>query len=137
MELDTGRRMVWSLTEMTGGPLPPYLLEIVMKDGRNFYVHSGGARNDDTNSVIINVWDLRAVDAGAELEIKKIIQNPKGWEAYREKQPADLHPALSVGKLKCILEDIRYVVEWWSREWDVEKFFPKESTHKMGFRTAR
>lgn len=43
MERDYGRCMVWFLSDMTGGPLPPYLLEIVMRDGRRFYVHSGNS----------------------------------------------------------------------------------------------
>jgi len=135
MELDYGRGMVWSLSEMTGGPLPPYLLEMVMKDGRSFYVHSGNSREEESHSVVINVWDLRAVDSSAETEIKKIVDEPEVWNELQSKQPHDLHPLLSIGRLRCTLDDILYVVEWWTRVWGVEKFFPKETKSQMGFTT--
>ncbi len=133
MELDNGRRMVWSLSEMTGGPLPPYLLEIVMRDGRSFYVHSGNSRFEESLSVIVNIWDLRAVDSKTEIEIKHLLDNPKNWNVGISEKPSNLHPSLSIGRLRCVLDDIMYVVEWWSRTWNIEKFFPKEANHQMGF----
>lgn len=133
MELDYGQWMVWFLSEMTGGPLPPYLLEIVMRDGRSFYVHSGNSRDEETWSVVVNIWDLRAVDNQAEAEIKKILDEPKLWDKVSKGQPWDLRPALSIGRLRCKLEDITYVVEWWTRIWEIDKFFPKEVKKHMGF----
>lgn len=137
MEVDFGRWMVWNLSEMTGGPLPPYLLEIVMRDGRSFYVHSGNSRDEESNSVVVNVWDLRAVDKNAEAEIKKILDQPKVWDNVQSKQPSDLYPSLSIGRLRCALDDILYVVEWWTRYWGMEKFFPEETVQKMGFKTPQ
>jgi len=133
MELDFGRHMVWSLSEMTGGPLPPYLLEIVMTDGRSFYVHSGNSRDEETWSVIVNVWDFRSVDEQAKIEIMKKLNEPKLWNVAIKGEPSDLHPNLSIGRLRCKLDDIAYVVEWWTRIWDIDKFFPKDVTKKMGF----
>ena len=133
MRLDYGRWMVWFLSEMTGGPLPPYLLEIVMRDGRSFYVHSGNSRDEESHSVVVNVWDLRAVDPSTEIEIKRLLDKPKVWNEASSKEPSNLHPSLSVGRLRCTLDDIMYVVEWWSRLWDFEKFIPKETARQMGF----
>jgi len=134
MELDYGRWMIWFLSEMTGGPLPPYLLEIVMRDGRSFYVHSGNSRNEESWSVVVNVWDLRAIDEQAEIEIKKKISELKLWTDAIKGEPSDLHPKLSIGRLRCKLEDIAYVVEWWTRNWEIDKYFPNDGTKKMGFR---
>ena len=133
MELDYGRWMVWFLLEMTGGPLPPYLLEIVMKDGRSYYVHSGNSRDEETWSVIVNVWDLRAIDSQAEAEIKMKLDKPKLKDEIDEGQPWDLHPDLSIGRLRCKLDDIAYVIEWWTRTWGIDKYFPKEEKKLMGF----
>jgi hypothetical protein len=133
MQLDYGRWMIWFLSEMTGGPIPPYLLEIVMRDGRGFYVYSGNSRDEKTHSVVVNVWDLRAVDPITEIEIKRLLDDPKVWDQANSKQPWDLHPSLNVGRLRCTLDDIMYVVEWWSRLWEAEKFFPNETARQMGF----
>jgi hypothetical protein len=133
MELDYGRWMVWFLSEITGGPLPPYLLEIVMRNGRSFYVHSGNSRDEESGSVVVNVWDLRAVDPQTEAEIKTKLDEPKLWDEASKGQPWDLHPTLSIGRLRCKLDDIAYVVEWWTRTWEIDKFFPKEVRKQMGF----
>jgi len=133
MELDYGRFLVWALSDMTGGTLPPYLLEIVLKDGRSFYVHSGNSRDEETRSVVVNVWDLRAVDPSAEAEIKKSLDQPKVWNEVKLKEAWDLHPLLSIGRLRCTLDDILYVVEWLNRYWSLENFLPKEIVRKMGF----
>jgi len=133
MELDYGRQMVWLLSEMTGGPLPPYLLEIVMRDGRSFYVHSGNSRDEKTWSIVVNVWDLRAVGDQAEAEIKEKLNQPKVWDKAVKGKPSDFHPDLNIGRLRCKLDDIAYVVEWWTGIWEIDKFFPKEAKKKMGF----
>lgn len=133
MDLDYGRWMVWFLSEMTGGPIPPYLLEIVMRDGRSFYVHSGNSRDEETQSVIVNVWDLRAVGPDEETEIKTSLDSPAFWDEVKAKEPWDLHPSLSIGRLKCKLDDISYVVEWWTRLWNLQDLFPKEKVKAMGF----
>ena len=133
MDLDYGRWMVWFLSEMTGGPLPPYLLEIVMRDGSSFYVHSGNSRDDQSESVVVNVWDLRAVSDSDEAEIKNSLDTPGTWNKVRAKQPWDLHKSLSVGRLRCKLDDVLYVVEWWSRVWSWEQALGKQKVPAMGF----
>ena len=132
VELDYGRQMIWLLSEMTGPPIPPYLLEIVMKDGRIFYVNSGKGRDESSQSVVVNVWDLRTVNSATEAEIMELLDEPNIEKKLVPDQPWLLHPSLSIGRLRCKLDDIMYVVEWWTRYWNNEKFFPKETVHKMG-----
>ena len=130
MELDYGRFMVWSLSEMTGGPFPPFFLEIVMKDGRSFYVHSGNSRDEESKSVVVNIYDFRAMNDNDVQGLLKDIE--KIWVA--PKKPSELHPRLSHGLLRCKLDDIQYVVQWErGRTWDIEQQFPEKSRHKMGF----
>src|SRR6266511_3420179 len=99
MELDYGRWMVWFLSEMTGKPLPPYLLEIVMKDGRGFYVHSGNSRDEETQSVVVNIWDLRTVDSSTNAQILQLLDDPKAWNESDPSRPWLFHPSLSIGRL--------------------------------------
>ena len=53
--MDFSNNWIWSLFNMTGGPYPPYLLEIIMKSGRSFYVHSTNTRDEESKTMIINV----------------------------------------------------------------------------------
>ena len=133
MELDYGREMIWSLSEMTGGPLPPYLLEIVMKDGRSYYVYTGNSRDEKSQSVVVDIWDLRAVDSTDEAEILKLLDDPKAWNEADPNQPGSFHHSLSIGRLRCKLDDILYVVEWCSRIWNIENLFTTETGKKIGF----
>ena len=129
MELDYGRFMVWSLSEMTGGPFPPYFLEIVMKDGKSFYVHSGNSRNEESQSVVVNIYDFRAMSNDDVQDLLKTLEKLTAIP----KKLSELHPRLSYGLLRCKLDDILYVVQWErNRTWDIEQQFPEKSRRKMG-----
>lgn len=136
MALDFGKYMVWSLSQMKG-TLPPYLLEIIMKDGRSYFVHSGISNDEQTQSVMINIWDLRAVDDQTEAEIKAAlydtIVNTTEGEEINFDVPSDLHPQLSIGRLRCKLDDIAHVVEWLAEGLDIESSFPREIRKQMGY----
>jgi len=130
MELDYGRFMIWSLSELTGGPFPPYFQEIVMKDGQGFYVHSGNSRDEESKSVVVNIYDFRAMSNDDEQSLQKSLEKLTAIP----RKPSELHPMLSSGLLRCSLDDILYVVQWErSRIWDFEKQFPEETRRKMGF----
>jgi len=98
--------MIWLLSELTGPPLPPYLLEIVMKDGRSYYVNTGNSRDDESQSVSVNVWDLRPVDEAANAELLQLLDNQKAWNEADPNRPWLFHPSLSIGRLRCKLDDI-------------------------------
>jgi len=130
MELDYGIFMIWSLSEMTGGPFPPYFLEVVMKDGKSFYVHSGNSRDEESKSVVVNIYDFRAMSIDAEQSLQKSLE----LLTVIPKKPWELHPKLSSGLLRCSLDSILYVVQWErSRIWDFEQQFPEATRRKMGF----
>jgi hypothetical protein len=115
-ELDENQFIVWHLAGGHGA-IPPYQMQIVMKDGSSYFVHSGNGRNEETRSVCINVWDLRAIDGKAQAEILSKLSEHGEWEKVSSLQPYDLHQLLSVGRLRCNLDEISHTVEWWSRVW--------------------
>ncbi len=126
MNMDFGRDLIWSLCENKQGPFPPYLIEIIMKDGKSYYMHSGNSIDKETASMIINVWDFRAIHEAEEREIKINLDKPK------DKENTDymyLSQALSIGRLRCKFDDISYVIEWWTRFWTNE--FPTENRAKL------
>ncbi len=132
-ELDDSKWYAWYIADTYGPPLPPYQLEIVMKDGRSFFIHSGNGRNEETRSICINVWDIRALNSDTTKEIMEIISKPGAWQKVSSKQPYEIHPLLSIGRLRCSLDEIMYIVEWWSRAWIIEKVATNPEKHPIGF----
>jgi hypothetical protein len=128
---DYSRDFIWLLFDMEGFPLPPYLLEVVLIDGRSFYIHSPNQRDETSKSIILNVYDFRAIGDEEDIEIKSKLDAMGTWDPKVE--PRDLHLGLSAGRLRCNLEDIAYCVEWWTRYWTLEEFVPKEERRKLGF----
>lgn len=133
MEYDYGRFMIWSLTEMTGRPFPPYFLELVMKDGRSFYVHSGNSRDEKSGGLVVNVYDLRAMTT----EDEKLLQSKLEKLTSVPLKPSELHARLASGLLRCRLDDILYVVQWEKyRSGILEDQFAEASRKRMGFTSS-
>jgi len=132
VKLDYGRLLIWNLSELTGGAFPPYFLEIVMKDGRSHFVHSGNSRDEETQSVVVNIYDFRTM---GEKDIAELLTTVEEIKVI-PKKPSELHPQLSSGFLRCRLKDMLYVIQWErGRRWNFEQQFPEESRHKIGFST--
>ena len=109
------------------GIMPPFCVEVVMRDSNEFSLHSIYVKNDDTQSAILRIWDFRAFTE-EELEELKIRLNEikdRSELANEEK----IHPKLAVGNLHIRTEDIWYCVEWPDRLW------PEEERPSIGFNT--
>ena len=135
MQLGYGKSLIWLLFDMTGAALPPYLLEVVMKTGDRYYIHSPNVRDEERKSLVLNVYDFRAIDKVAEDEIKKQLDEDN-WDS--DTKPDDLHPLLATARLRCDLEDIAHCVEWLSRWWKLESLFPEMTEGRkrtLGFQT--
>jgi len=130
MERDYARAMIWSLTEMTGGPFPPTFLKIVMRDGAHYYVHSGNQRDVKSDSVAVNVYDFRAMSDEDNRELTQTLKTTTTIPS----DPSKLHPRLLAGILRCRLDDVLYVVQWERhRPPDLEQRFPRASKGNWGF----
>ena len=125
MELGYGKGLIWLLFDMTGPSLPPFLLEVIMKDGRSFYIHSPNVRDEDRKSMVLNVYDFRAIDPQANKEIIERLDDIPIWT--EENEPEALHPLLTIGRLRCDLDDILYCVEWLTRRWTLKDFLEADN----------
>jgi hypothetical protein len=133
-EDDFARDLIWLLFDMTGGPLPPYLLEVVLRDGRSFFLHSPNSRNPKTRAIILDVYDFRAIGPQEEVELKKKLDSPGSTNPGFKY--SDLHPLLSLGRLRCNLDDVAYCIEWFTRYWRLESMIPPEKKRALGFQTT-
>ena len=108
--IDYAKDFIKTLFYLTEGPpFPPYLLEITLKDGCSFYIYRANMYDEDSESLVLDVYDFRALSSEDELEIQHKL-NEIHWN--ENSSLYDLHPLLDYGHLRISLNEIRYVVEW-------------------------
>ncbi len=129
--MDYAKDLIWNLFESSSGPLPPYLLEIVMRDGRSFYIQSFETRDKKTKSIALKVYDVSLIEPEEEYEIKTRLDQTGHWS--ESSSVDDLHTLLKIGRLKCSLDEIAYCVEWFGRRSTLEDFLDKESADEVQF----
>ncbi|MDP3981338.1 MAG: hypothetical protein Q8Q33_08010 [Chlamydiota bacterium] len=113
---------LWNIT----GIMPPFCVEVILRDNTQYSLHSIYVRNDETDTAILCVWDFRTFNE-AELEDlkKKLNQTQDRSELANEER---LHPKLAVANLHIRNEDIWYCIEWQDRLW------PEEERPSIGFK---
>lgn len=111
---------------LVGQTLPPYLLEVVLRSGRSFYVKNTFRSNPDLDLVVVRIWDLRTVEPEALLNKLNDISNRGDWEDF-----AAIDPALDQANLWIRIKDIEGLVEWHERFWPVAA--PDQSSSQIGF----
>jgi hypothetical protein len=100
-------------------PIPPLCVEVVLKDGTRYYLHSIVACEDETRTFCARIWDLRAFDA---TEIEELKQKLNQVRERRDLAQAEaLHPKLDWANLHLHYDDIAYCVEWHDRIWPDHK----------------
>lgn len=129
MDLGYGKGLIWLLFDKDRFSLPPYLLEVVMKTGQSYYIHSPNVRDEELKSIVLNIYDFRAIDKDAEHQIRTKLDDIH-WG--KDNKPEDLHPLLTTARLRCDLNDISYCVEWLSRWWKMESLFPEITDERKG-----
>ena len=109
------------------GIVPPFVVELGLKNGRTFYLHSISSRDEQTKSMAIRIWDLRAF-AQQEIEhLKTKLSEVRSRKELQDEQ--QIHPKLDWALLYINLSNISYCIEWHDRMWP-------EDTHShpgMGF----
>lgn len=129
--MDYAKDLIWNFFESSSGPLPPYLLEIVMRDGRSFYVQSFESRDKKTGSITLIVYDVSLIEPEEEYEIKTRLDQTGHWS--ESSSVDDLHTMLKIGRLKSNLDEIAYCIEWLGRRSTLEDFLDKESAGEVQF----
>ena len=108
-----------------GGLVPPFCVEVVLRDTTRHYLHSVLQYDKESETGIIRVWDLRAFTA-TELEDLKRCLNEIGNRSGLS--PAErVHPKLDWANIYLHSDDVTYCIEWHDRLW------PQEERPKIGF----
>jgi len=109
----------------TDGQIPPFCVELVLRDGRQLHLHSIIAFEKETRTILARIWDLRALDAkqidGLKQRLNTILDRKDLADAH------GVHPKLDWGSLHIHFEDVAYCVEWHDRLW------PEDVRPKIGF----
>jgi hypothetical protein len=93
--------------------VPPFCVEVVLRDGTHYWLHSVVAKDDLSKSLALRVWDLRAF---GESEIEDLKSRLNEMQRRGELR-GEIHPKLDYGNLRVHLMDIWYCMEWHDRLW--------------------
>ncbi len=103
---------LWNLGDAEGVNIPPFVLELVLRDGRSFYVRSVPATDTASKTMVVRIWDLRALNDEDRAELQKNVN-----EIDDSYQPSDLHPKLDQSNLRIPLDTVWYCIEHHDRFW--------------------
>lgn len=117
----------WLRAMCQGEIIPPFCVELVLRDDTRYYLHSIVAFEDDTKTVCARIWDLRAF---LPEDIENLKARLNKIKTRKELAPAhEVHPKLDWANLHVHFDDIAYCVEWHDRLW------PEDVRPKIGFAT--
>lgn len=98
--------------------VPPFCVEVVLKDPRTFYLHSISSRDEQTRSIVIRVWDLRSFTDQDREQLQDNLNRMQNRNELAEAQK--IHPKLDWGNLRISISDVSYCMEWHDRMWPQE-----------------
>ena len=107
------------------GLVPPFCVEIVLRDTTHYYLHSVLQHDKGSNTGAIRIWDLRAF---TETELEELKQRLNSIRDRSELSSAErVHPKLDWANVYLHTDDVAYCKEWHDRLW------PQEERPKIGF----
>jgi|SRR3989337_2292597 len=112
---------LWQISDL----VPPFCVELVLKDGNTFFLHSISGKDEETKSMVIRIWDLRAYTDKDIEQLKTNLNQIRSRDDLANEQ--QIHPKLDWANLRINVSDISYCVEWHDRMW------PEEARPKIGF----
>jgi hypothetical protein len=112
---------IWGITDL----LPPFCVEIVLNDGTRYYLHSISGKDEETKSIVIRIWDLRAFSSQEIDKLKDKLNQIKNRKELENEQK--IHPKLDWANLRVYISQIAYCIEWHDRLW------PEDNRPKIGF----
>ena len=108
----------WMKAMGKGGIIPPFCVELALKDGRHYDLHSILEFDDETETMCARIWDLRAFHPEEIEELKRKLNNVRDRKTLA---PAEaVHPKLDWANVRLHYGDIAYCIEWHDRVWPVE-----------------
>ena len=106
--------------------IPPLCVELVLRDGNSYYLHSFVSYEEGNESLVVRIWDLSTFTDN-DLEELKISLNK--ISSRSQLNTADtIHPKLAWARLRLYLSDIAYCVERHDKLW------PEQERPHLGFK---
>ena len=109
------------------GVVPPFCVELFLKNGVKYYLHSVTLK--DEKSAVVRIWDLRAFSEGDSETLKSDLNKIRDRSELSDARK--VHPKLDWANLRIYLDGIDYCVEWHDRLW------PMEKRPQMGYDTGK
>jgi len=95
--------------------IPPFCLELFLRDGRSYSVHSLAYYDESSSSIILRIWDPRAL---SDEDMQQLRETLNEILARQKLEPPEaVHPKLDWGLLRISADDIWYCIEWHDRMW--------------------
>ena len=116
-----------------GQTIPPFVLEVLLRSGRSFFVKNVfDIHEEDPDLIALRVWDLRALSETDEEQVMAKLNALKARDSIKSAQ--ELHPNIDEGNLRVRISEIEGLMEWHDRFWPE----PLEPERKMqiGFEQA-
>lgn len=113
---------MWKLGELEGA-IPPFCVEVNLRDGTNYYLHSVHSRDSESQSMIMRIWDFRMIQPEDMDDLKSKLNTLKDRQQLDE--AANIHPKLDYADVRLHLQNIDYVIEW------NDRLFPREERGQM------
>ena len=108
----------WLKVMCRGGIIPPFCVEVVLKDGARYSLHSVLECDEETRTLCFRIWDLRALSEADVAALKQTLNSIRDREKLA---PAEkVHPKLDWANVRAHYDDVSYCIEWHDRIWPTE-----------------
>jgi hypothetical protein len=117
-KIGTDSALDWHKVMCRDDLIPPFCVEVVLRDGARYSLHSVLEFDDQTRSICFRIWDLRAL---SQADVSALKQKLNDIRERKELAPAErLHPKLDWANGHAHYDDVSYCVEWHDRIWPKE-----------------
>ena len=123
--IDYNKDWVWLINDEE--LIPPFCVEVILTNGDRYFLHSIIAKDDETKSMVVRIWDLRAFEEEDIKQLKDTLNTTRDRSALADAKK--IHPKLDWANVRMNLNNIDYCVEWNDRLW------PEEKRPQVGFST--
>ena len=112
LKLTVRQYLLWS----RGQTIPPFVLEVLLRSGRSFYVKDVfDIHEEDPDLITLRVWDMRALSKEDKEQVMKSINKLKARDSIKSAE--QLHQNMDQGNLRVRISEIEGLMEWHDRFW--------------------
>jgi hypothetical protein len=108
-----------------GSLIRPFTVELCLKDGAHYNLHSVISCDKDTRTMIARIWDLRALGPEDILVLKQNLNKIREETGLSDERA--LHPKLDWANVHLHYDDVAYCIEWHNRLWPSEYDLPENA----------